>query len=167
MCKKRDRLLFLWGLSLSVLVSNKERDSPLSREKVACPFFCLFKFFYFLLTLLPLDEERDEELRLEDRVALEEELPPLRDEETLDLDEEAELLRDEVALEREDTEDELRLTADLEPEDLDLPIFAELDRLRLNREEERDEEELESLDLAGGTAVLDADDLLKVEDRDG
>ena len=107
-------------------------DSSLSREKVACPFFCLFKFFYSLLTLLPLDEERDEELRLEDRAALEEELLPLRDEEILDLDEEAELLRDDVALEREDTEDELRLTADLEPEDLDLPIFAELDRLRLN-----------------------------------
>lgn len=131
------------------------------------PFFYLFKFFYFLLTLRPLDEERDEELRLEDRVALEEELLPLRDEETLDLDEEAELLRDEVALEREDTEDERRVIADLEPEDFDLPIFAELDLLRLSREEERDEEEPESLVLAGGPAAPDADDLLRFEDRDG
>jgi hypothetical protein len=99
------------------------------------------------------EEERDEEeLRLEDRLTLEEELLPLRDEDTFD--EEAELLRDDTdfELERDEREDdpldELRPTAD----DLDtgaviLLVFTELALLPplLWREEERDKEELEIL----------------------
>jgi len=112
---------------------------------------------YFFLTLFAeeeREEERDEELRLEDRLTLEEELLPLRDEDILD--EEAELLLDDTDLELERDEreddplDELLLTAD----DLDagavvLLVFTELafPLPLLRREEERDEEELERLFL--------------------
>jgi hypothetical protein len=120
------------------------------------PFF--IRSSYFFLTLFveeEREEERDEELRLEDRLTLEEELLPLRDEDTFD--EEAELLRDDTDLELERDEregdpldDELRLTADgLDTGAVDLLVFTELafPLPLLRREEERDKEELELLFL--------------------
>ena len=131
----------------------------------------LLLYYFIFLTPLP-EEERDEELRLEDRLdlepedrlTLEEELLPLRDEDTLD--EEPELFRDDMDLER-DEEDELCLTEDLDAEDLDVPMFAEDDLPLLLREEERDEEEREARFLAEGLSALDADDLFTVGERDG
>ena len=121
--------------------------------------------------LFPL-EERDEELRLEDRLTLEEELFELREEDTLD--EEPELLPDDTDLEgeREETEEELleelRLTADLDAGDLDVLALVELTFLLppLWREE-GDGEEREILFLAEGVSALDPEDFLKEEETDG
>ncbi len=117
------------------------------------------------------EEEREEELRLEDRLTLEEELPLLRDEETLE--EEAELLRDDTDLELERDEredelrDELRLTADdLDTGAVDLLLFTELAPPLLRREEERDEDELELLFLAEELCIVELIDLPKFEDRE-
>ncbi len=121
--------------------------------------------------LFPLDE-RDEELRLEDRLTLEEELFELREEDTLD--EEPELLPDDMDLEgeREEREEELleelRLTADLGAGDLDVLALIELTFLLppLWREE-GDGEEREILFLAEGVSALDPEDFLKEEETDG
>jgi hypothetical protein len=138
-----------------------------------CPFLRQTKqrVYYFFLMLFPL-EERDEELRLEDRLTLEEELLELREEDTLD--EEPELLLDDTDLEgeREETEEELleelRLTVDLGAGDLDVLAFVELTFLLppLWREE-RDGEEREIVLLAEGVSALDLEDFLKEEETDG
>jgi hypothetical protein len=121
--------------------------------------------------MLFLEEERDEELRLEDRLTLEEELFELREEDTLD--EEPELLLDDTDLEgeREETEElleELRLTADLGAGDFDFLALVELTLLLppLWREE-GDGEEREILFLVEGVSALDLEDFLKEEDVDG
>jgi hypothetical protein len=129
------------------------------------------KVYYFFFMLF-LEEERDEELRLEDRLTLEEELFELREEDTLD--EEPELLLDDTDLEgeREETEEELlvelRLTADLGAGDFDLLALVELTLLLppLWREE-GDGEELEILFLVEGVSDLDLEDFLKEEEIDG
>jgi hypothetical protein len=151
--KKGDRPLFSGTIPFSPFV-KKDRDCPSSSKKGPVPFFQSGYFFLILLDEEEREEERDEELRLEDRLTLEEELLPLRDEDTLD--EEAELLRDDTDLELErderedDLPDELRLTADdLDTGAVDLLVFTELVFLAslLRREEERDEDELELLIL--------------------
>jgi hypothetical protein len=138
-----------------------------------CPFLRQTKqrVYYFFLMLFPL-EERDEELRLEDRLTLEEELFELREEDTLD--EEPELLLDDTDLEgeREETEEELLeelcLTADLGAGDLDVLALVELTFLLppLWREE-GDGEEREILLLAEEVSALDLEDFLKEEETDG
>jgi len=96
-----------------------QKNQKKVKKRGQAPFFIFIRSYYFFLTLLDeeeREEERDEELRLEDRLTLEEELLPLRDEDTFD--EEAELLRDDIdfELERDEREDdpldEPRLTAD-------------------------------------------------------
>jgi hypothetical protein len=125
---------------------------------------------YFFLMLF-LEEERDEELRLEDRLTLEEELFELREEDIFE--EELELLLDDTDLEgeREETEElleELRLTADLGAGDLDFLALVELILvLPPLWREERDGEELEILFLAEGVSDLDLEDFLKEEEDDG
>jgi hypothetical protein len=126
---------------------------------------------YFFFTVFPL-EERDEELRLEDRLALEEELLELREEDTLD--EEPELLLDDMDLEgeRDETEEELleelRLTADLGAEDFNVLALVELTLLLpLLWREEEDEEEREILLCAEGVEVLDTEDFLKEDEIEG
>ena len=122
--------------------------------------------------MLFLVEERDEELRLEDRLTLEEELFELREEDTFD--EEPELLLDDTDLEgeREETEEELLeellLTADLGAGDLDVLALVELTFLLppLWREE-GDGEEREILLLAEEVSALDLEDFLKEEETDG
>ncbi len=122
--------------------------------------------------MLFLVEERDEELRLEDRLTLEEELFELREEDTFD--EEPELLLDDTDLEgeREETEEELLeellLTADLGAGDLDVLALVELTFLLppLWREE-GDGEEREILLLAEEVSALDLEDFLKEEEIDG
>ncbi len=122
--------------------------------------------------MLFLVEERDEELRLEDRLTLEEELFELREEDTFD--EEPELLLDDTDLEgeREETEEELLeelcLTADLGAGDLDVLALVELILLLppLWREE-GDGEEREILLLAEEVSALDLEDFLKEEETDG
>jgi hypothetical protein len=42
---KRDRHIFLWGLSLSVLLLRKGGAVPFLKEKMVCPFFLLFLVF--------------------------------------------------------------------------------------------------------------------------
>jgi hypothetical protein len=126
---------------------------------------------YFFFMVFPL-EERDEELRLEDRLTLEEELLELREEDTLD--EEPELLLDDMDLEgeRDETEEELleelRLTADLGAEDFNVLALVELTLLLpLLWREAEDEEEREILLCAEGVSVLDLEDFLKEEEIDG
>jgi hypothetical protein len=121
--------------------------------------------------LFPL-EERDEELRLEDRLTLEEELFELREEDTFD--EEPELLLEDTDLEEEREEreelplEELRLTVDLGAGGLDVLVLVELTLLfpPLWREEE-DGEEREILFLVEEVTALELEDLLKEEEIDG
>jgi len=157
------------------LESNLQKKKRTGPEKWPVLFFN--RSYYFFLTLLDdeeREEEREEELRLEDRLTLEEDLPPLRDEDIFD--EEVELLRDDtdLELERDEREDELRdefrLTADdLDTGAVDLLLLTELafPLPLLRREEERDEEELELLFLAEELCIVELIDLLKFEERAG
>lgn len=105
-------------------------------------FFLNYAQAYFFLTDLP-EEEREEELRPEERLTLpDEELLPLLEEEILADD--PELRRDETDLEeeREETEgrltDDLRLIVGLDPEYRELPATADLEPAFLLDKEERD-----------------------------
>ena len=133
-------------------------------------FFLNYAPDYFFLTDLP-EEEREEELRLEERLTLADEELLLLEEETLADD--PELRRDETDLEeeREETEgrltDDFRLIVGFDPELLGLLALADLEPAFLLNEEGRDGKEREDRLLTEELFVLELDDLLKVEGNEG